>query len=166
VFGEVVNMFVLLRLDISLMNNHKKADKKNNSIQSSGIWGLGLVAFLSFFLIGGPFIQAANALRIEKVVQENSHSLSSSQFVSKTLPPFQFPIEPPLMVEELEFSDGNEDGNEFKKHSDNHLHQYYLKLSLLSQSEAGIVLHSIENGYSKSTVSLFVLFHSWKSFLI
>ena len=130
-----------------------------------GVLGWCFAVFFSFFFLLTQISQFANCQIEEWETGGNSTVLSNASFVAGDHQPGRLPLGTGQSPVEPKSADESE-YNDFDDDSDNlNSNQFPEKKFILNSVKCLLsnLLHSIEN---RSKVSLIILHHSWKSFLI
>lgn len=123
-----------------------------------------LVVFLGFSLYGAQYNQINNG-QILKPGLHKGVVLSSAGTEGKTHNPFSTPLKSESVCEELEFESETETGNDIDIDFESLFQIVSAKESLLFSVENNLFEQLTLSIQNRPSVSLVVLFHSWKGFL-
>lgn len=157
-------MLVFLPANMFGKNNNIKIRYGRNSFLEA-IPKYLFIALLCFFFVNSQSAISASKHSKKDIVQENLNSFLSKHFVENSTP-FHLPFESSPVIEESEINDINESANSFVYDINNQFHNYSSKTRFDSSNEISLWGQSTQCIYNHTTVSLFILYHSWKSFLI
>ncbi|HLP20421.1 MAG TPA: hypothetical protein VK174_08970 [Chitinophagales bacterium] len=119
-----------------------------------------MVVFLGFSLYGAQFTQLNNGQILASGLKKGVALISAD---GKTHNPFSSPLKSESVCEELEFESETETGNDIDIES---LFQIVsAKESLLFSVESNLFEQLTLSIQNRPSVSLYVLFHSWKGYL-
>jgi len=123
-------------------------------------------ALFLFLIIWGQSAALAHTPKYKNVVQLTANILSGDNTISSTPIPFHLPTEPATLIEESEVNDSDETQQDSNHDINNILFTPSVKIGIAALSEKNQLPLSTLAVHKRSAVSLFILYHSWKSFLI
>lgn len=158
-------MYVLLLAVMLKKNTHIQLKAKSKSLLFAALNCFTVALFL-FFIIGGQSTALAHTTKYKNVVQLTSNILSSDTEISNPESPVDYPVGPAVSIDASEVNDSDETQQDSNHDLTAFLFAPAAKVGIAAAYQDNFIQLSTTAAQKRSTVSLFILYHSWKSFLI